>query len=70
MKTKFIQQSQEYKDWLRELKARVRQVQLKAAVSVNQELLSFYTMVTVLNSITVSSVLPQTSLVTSEQICF
>lgn len=35
-------QSQEYKDWLRALKARVRQVQLKAAVAVNQELLKFY----------------------------
>lgn len=32
----------EYKDWLTTLKARVRQVQLKAAVAVNQELLDFY----------------------------
>jgi predicted nuclease of restriction endonuclease-like (RecB) superfamily len=35
-------QSQEYTDWLRALKVRVRQVQLKAAVAVNQELLKFY----------------------------
>jgi len=35
-------QSQEYKYWLTALKARVRQVQLKAAVTVNQELLEFY----------------------------
>jgi predicted nuclease of restriction endonuclease-like (RecB) superfamily len=32
----------DYKDWLKELKARVRRVQLKTAVAVNQELLSFY----------------------------
>ncbi|MBK1725112.1 hypothetical protein CKO23_23485 [Thiocystis violacea] len=32
----------EYQDWLRALKRRVRQVQLKAAVAVNRELLSFY----------------------------
>ena len=32
----------DYKDWLKALKARVRQVQLKAAVTVNQELLAFY----------------------------
>jgi len=32
----------DYKDWLKALKTRLRQVQLKAAVAVNQELLSFY----------------------------
>ena len=32
----------DYKEWLKELKTRVRSVQLKAAVAVNQELLSFY----------------------------
>jgi predicted nuclease of restriction endonuclease-like (RecB) superfamily len=32
----------DYKDWLKALKARVYQVQLKAAVTVNQELLHFY----------------------------
>ena len=32
----------DYKHWLKALKIRVRQVQLKAAVAVNQELLSFY----------------------------
>jgi predicted nuclease of restriction endonuclease-like (RecB) superfamily len=32
----------DYKDWLKELKTKVRQVQLKAAVAVNQELLKFY----------------------------
>mgnify|MGYP006291775427 CR=1 FL=1 len=31
-----------YKDWLKALKNRVRRVQLKAAVAVNQKLLSFY----------------------------
>lgn len=36
------QQPQDYKDWLKSLKVRVRQVQLKAAVAVNQELLQFY----------------------------
>ncbi len=32
----------DYQDWLRALKIRLRQVQLKAAVTVNQELLRFY----------------------------
>ena len=32
----------EYKGWLKELKHRVLQVQLRAAVAVNTELLSFY----------------------------
>lgn len=31
-----------YSDWLAGLKAKVRQVQLKAAIAVNQELLAFY----------------------------
>lgn len=31
-----------YRNWLTELKVRIRNVQLKAAVSVNRELLSFY----------------------------
>ena len=31
-----------YNDWLAGLKAKVRQVQLKAAIAVNQELLAFY----------------------------
>ena len=35
-------QSTDYKHWLGELKAKVRQSQLKAAVAVNQELLKFY----------------------------
>jgi len=34
--------STDYTNWLAELKTRVRQSQLKAAVSVNQELLKFY----------------------------
>lgn len=32
----------DYQDWLKALKRRLRQVQLKAAVAVNQELLRFY----------------------------
>jgi len=32
----------DYREWLKALKARVRQVQLKAAVAVNEELLRFY----------------------------
>lgn len=34
--------SSDYKKWIVELKAKVRQVQLKAAVAVNQQLLTFY----------------------------
>jgi predicted nuclease of restriction endonuclease-like (RecB) superfamily len=34
--------SSDYKNWLAELKSKVLQVQLKAAVAVNQELLRFY----------------------------
>ncbi len=37
-----LAQVAEYKNWLTGLKAKVRQVQLKAAVAVNQELLNFY----------------------------
>ena len=36
------QQNADYVDWLRLLKSRVRQIQLKAAVSVNRALLQFY----------------------------
>ena len=32
----------EYRDWLRELKQKVRQAQVRAAVQVNTALLSFY----------------------------
>ncbi len=32
----------EYKKWIVELKTKLRQVQLKAAVAVNQQLLIFY----------------------------
>jgi len=35
-------QAADYKEWLKALKTRVRQVQLKAAIAVNQELLGFY----------------------------
>jgi len=35
-------QQQDYKQWLKELKQRFRKAQLKAAVSVNRELLQFY----------------------------
>ncbi len=42
MGSELSMQSQEYKDWLTALKVRVRQIQLKAAVAVNQELLKFY----------------------------
>lgn len=37
-----LSRTADYKDWLISLKARVHQIQLKAAVTVNQELLSFY----------------------------
>ncbi len=42
MGSEMSMQSPEYKDWLTALKVRIRQVQLKAAVAVNQELLKFY----------------------------
>ncbi len=34
--------SSEYRDWLKDIKQRVRQAQVKAAVQVNRSLLSFY----------------------------
>ena len=42
MVDKVIRQDSAYKGWLSSLKGRLRQVQLKAAVSVNRELLQFY----------------------------
>jgi len=41
MKSNLPEQNQ-YRNWLKNLKQRIRQVQLKAAVSVNKELLCFY----------------------------
>ena len=37
-----LNRTAEYRDWLKELKLRVRQAQLKAAVQVNSTLLTFY----------------------------
>jgi len=37
-----ILSTKEYKDWLKELKQKVRQTQIKAAVKVNSTLLEFY----------------------------
>ena len=37
-----LNRTTEYRDWLRDLKLRVRQAQLKAAVQVNSALLMFY----------------------------
>lgn len=37
-----IIKDREYKDWLAQLKSKVRQVQIKAAVAVNEHLLKFY----------------------------
>ena len=34
--------AEEYKDWIKSISARYRQCQIKAAVSVNRELISFY----------------------------
>lgn len=34
--------AEEYKDWIRSISERYRQCQIKAAVSVNRELISFY----------------------------
>ncbi|HLD43901.1 MAG TPA: PDDEXK nuclease domain-containing protein [bacterium] len=42
MKNMLTAQSTEYKKWLAELKTKVRQVQLRGAIAVNQELLHFY----------------------------
>jgi len=41
-KKTIIQTNDEYKDWLIELKNKVRSAQIKAAVKVNTELLKFY----------------------------
>ncbi len=38
----FIASGDDYKNWLNEVKLRIRSVQLKAAISVNRELLQFY----------------------------
>lgn len=40
--TSLLKQNKDYAAWLKQLKAKVRQVQLSAAVKVNQELLLFY----------------------------
>jgi predicted nuclease of restriction endonuclease-like (RecB) superfamily len=40
--TSLLKQNKDYVAWLKQLKAKVRQVQLSAAVKVNQELLLFY----------------------------
>jgi predicted nuclease of restriction endonuclease-like (RecB) superfamily len=40
--TMLLKKNKDYSDWLKQLKAKVRQVQLSAAVKVNQELLLFY----------------------------
>ena len=34
--------SSEYRDWIIELKSKIQSAQLKAAISVNKELLSLY----------------------------
>jgi predicted nuclease of restriction endonuclease-like (RecB) superfamily len=41
-KQKDLTQITEYKKWIIDLKTKVRQIQLKAAVAVNQQLLTFY----------------------------
>lgn len=42
MSEKFIVAGDDYKNWLKDVKLRIRTVQLKAALSVNTELLQFY----------------------------
>jgi predicted nuclease of restriction endonuclease-like (RecB) superfamily len=42
MEQKSLTRGVEYKKWITELKTKIRQVQLKAAVAVNQQLLIFY----------------------------
>jgi len=37
-----LKQDKDYRNWLIEVKSKIRHVQLKAAVSVNRELLTFY----------------------------
>ena len=34
--------TEEYKDWLKELKSKVRSAQLKTAIAVNSALIGFY----------------------------
>jgi len=41
-KQKDLTQMTEYKKWIIDLKTKVRQIQLKAAIAVNQQLLMFY----------------------------
>ena len=41
-KQKNLTQIAEYKKWVIDLKTKVRQIQLKAVVAVNQQLLAFY----------------------------
>ena len=40
--SKLIKTDNEYKEWIGELKQRIRQSQIKAAVKVNTELLKLY----------------------------
>ena len=40
--SKLIKTDTEYKDWIIELKQRIRKSQIKAAVKVNSELLNLY----------------------------
>jgi predicted nuclease of restriction endonuclease-like (RecB) superfamily len=42
MSDQFIVAGDDYKNWLKDLKLRIRSIQLKAAISVNRELLQFY----------------------------
>ena len=42
MSSKLMKQASSYRDWIREISQRFRQSQLKAAVSVNAEMLRFY----------------------------
>ena len=39
---KKLQTDIQYKNWLAELKNKVRSIQIKAAIAVNKELLTFY----------------------------
>ena len=42
MEQKKLQSNAEYRNWLSELKQKIRNTQIKAAISVNRELLEFY----------------------------
>ena len=42
MSSKLMKQNRSYRDWIQEISRRFRQSQLKAAVSVNAEMLRFY----------------------------